>query len=211
MLKKIILTLFFCLVASMALASEEEELNTFLHKIQQTSRQAEAFSTDFIQEKHLAMLNKPVIFRGHLSLIRPDKLRWQFTSPLPSALIFNGEQGMRCDSEGEATPFLLSSDPVMRVVAEQLWNWLGGDYLKLSKLYRLSKMEPASLVIHFDKEGAISKILSRVTIRFNEKSLQPEQVKIVERGGDFTRIFFKNPQLNIPLADDLFSRCDINE
>lgn len=101
----------------------------------------------FTQEKQLAMFDAPVKFRGRLAMEPPDRLRWEFTSPIPSALIFNGSSGLRCSDGAEPAHFSLKDDPVMKVVAEQLWLWLGGDYSSLENRYLLEKKGEASLLV----------------------------------------------------------------
>ena len=210
----VLITLLSCILLAspvVGTVTKDHNLDVFLQQLQIASEKTSSYTTNFTQEKHLAMLTQPVIFSGKLSLVRPDKLRWQFLSPLPSTLIFNGDKGLRCDAEGESASFTLASDPVMKIVSEQLWSWLGGDYQKLATQYQLSKDDRATLVVNFDRKQPIADFLSQVRIRFDEETLQPKMVEIVEKGGDFTRIFFTESQLNETLTDTLFSRCELND
>jgi len=63
-----------------------------------TGRAAPAISLEcaVYQEKHLAMLAKPVVFTGRMSMRRPDMLRWEFKHPIPSVFIINGSRVFRC-------------------------------------------------------------------------------------------------------------------
>ena len=206
-----VLSYIFLANPALGTVTEDHNLKVFLQQLQDASEQTSSYTTKFSQEKHLAMLAQPVIFTGKLSLVRPDKLRWQFLSPLPSTLIFNGDKGIRCDAEGESASFTLASDPVMKIVSEQLWSWLGGDYQKLASQYQLSTEDGATLIVSFDRDQPIADFLSQVRIRFDKKDLQPKMVEIVEKGGDFTRIFFSASRLNETLSDSLFSSCELND
>jgi len=191
-------------------ASESEELSSFLVEIQAASDQVRSFSSEFVQERRLALFTEPVIFHGSLTVVRPDRLRWEFTSPVPSVLIFRGEQGIRCNDKAPPAHFDLGTDPIMRTVAEQLWLWLGGDYSRLNALYLMEKSGPTSLRI-IPKNQAMLDYISSVTITFNKTSRQPEKVEIADPGGDSTIISFNSYVLNNNTSDVLFSLCGTNE
>ncbi len=211
----IIPVLFLCAlllivnVPKSGFASEAEELHSFLEEIQNASEQVHSFSSEFVQERRLALFSEPVIFHGSLNVVRPDRLRWEFTSPIPSVLIFNGDQGMRCNDKAAPVDFNLGSDPVMRTVAEQLWLWLGGDYSRLEDHYLLEK-EGTSLRIT-PKDEAVGEYIGAVTIAFNSISKQPEKVEIVEPEGDSTLISFHSYVLNGDTPDALFNTCGNDE
>lgn len=181
------------------------EMDRFFQEIQAVSARVQSFSSEFVQERRLALFAEPVIFHGKLTVIRPDRLRWEFTAPVPSALIFNGKQGMRCTDKAPPAHFDLGSDPIMRTVAEQLWLWLGGDYSKLNEKYHMTS-QGTSLVIT-PKEQVAAEYIGAVTITFNAATKQPEKVLIAEPGGDSTLISFTSNELNGSISDSQFSQC----
>ncbi len=207
------LLLRFVLLAALCFSPADSfaapEMDRFFQEIQAASAQVQSFSSEFVQERRLALFADPVIFHGKLTVIRPDRLRWEFTSPVPSALIFSGKVGMRCTDKAPPAHFDLGSDPIMRTVAEQLWLWLGGDYSKLSDKYNMTSHD-SSLVIT-PKEQATAEYIGAVTITFNAASKQPEKVLIAEPGGDSTLISFQSYVLNGSISETLFSNCAADE
>lgn len=195
---------------SVAWSTEQEDLDSFLKNLQNASDQISSFSSEFVQEKHLALFSQPVLFTGKLAIVRPDRLRWEFTSPIPSVLLFNGDQGTRCSDKQQPEHFQLSSDPIMKTVAEQLWLWLGGDYNRLNSLYNLEKEGDSTLTIR-PKDSQTSEYITAVSITFDVTSLQPRQVDITEPGGDLTRILFAATVMNGELSENLFSDCLAHE
>jgi outer membrane lipoprotein-sorting protein len=187
----------------------EEQLSEFFQEIQNASAKVQSFSCKFVQEKRMALFSEPVIFHGKLTVIRPDRLRWEFTDPVPSALIFNGKSGMRCNDKAPPSQFDLQSDPIMRTVAEQLWLWLGGDYSKLQEKYEMSTKETALIITPKDKKAA--EYIGSITITFNRESKQPDSVVITESGGDRTEMIFNSYVLNGPIAEDNFNKCKVDE
>ncbi len=194
----------------MGLAGESEELTAFLAEIQAASDQVRSFSSEFVQERRLALFAEPIFFKGSLTVVRPDRLRWEFTAPVPSVLIFNGERGIRCNDKAPPVHFDLGADPIMKTVAEQLWLWLGGDYSRLKASYDLAKSGPSALRIT-PKEQRVSEYISAITITFHETSRQPEKVEIADPGGDTTILSFQAYVLNNDIPDVLFSLCGTDE
>ena len=184
----------------------EASAESLLTKLQDASNRVTTFACGFTQEKNMALFSKPVRFQGLLYVERPDKLRWEFVSPVPSVLVLNGEQGARCDERMVAERFSLKTDPVMRAVAQQLWLWLGGDYMSLEERYHVEEKGDDTIVVTPSDPGT-AQYISMVTMVFDEVSLQPEQVVIDEPGGNRTSIVFENPEINIDLAAGLFSGC----
>ena len=187
-------------------AADDTDLDVFLDRIQQVSDTVHSFSCSFSQEKRLALFSAPVSFQGKLYIDRPDKLRWEFIAPVPSALLFDGNEGRRCDDQMASSRFNLATDPVMSIVAKQLWLWLGGDYQGIDKLYSLEK-EGASTLVVTPTDNDTGQYISSVRISFDEMSLQPRKVEISEAGGDLTIIAFHDPVINTELAVTLFKDC----
>jgi outer membrane lipoprotein-sorting protein len=192
------------------LAGESGDLAAFLAEIQAASDQVRSFSSEFVQERRLALFAEPVFFKGSLTVVRPDRLRWEFTAPVPSVLIFNGERGMRCNDKAPPVHFDLGADPIMKIVAEQLWLWLGGDYSRLRASYDMAKSGPSALRIT-PKEKRLSEFISAITITFDRTSRQPEKVEIADPGGDTTILSFQAYVLNTDTPDSLFSLCGTDD
>jgi outer membrane lipoprotein-sorting protein len=205
-----VLPLFFLLfltcIPNDVLGAPQEDLRLFLRKIQKSSDKARSFSAEFTQEKILTLFSRPVHFKGKLYIVRPDRLRWEFISPVPSALIFRGEEGLKCRDGADPTRFNLSEDVVMKMVAGQLWLWLGGDYMKMAELFSLEKTAVSTLKVT-PVDEKIAGFISSVTIMFDQKTFQPLKVEIAETGGDLTRIFFHSIIINEELSEKLFSQC----
>lgn len=206
----VVIVLSLSLHVSVARATEQDDLEIFLKNLQNASDKVTSFSSDFVQEKHLALFSQPVHFTGKLVIVRPGRLRWEFVSPIPSVLLLNGDQGTRCNDSQQPEHFQLSSDPIMKTVAEQLWLWMGGDYNRLNSLYNLEKKGDSTLVIR-PRESQTSEYITAVTISFDATSLQPRIVEISEPGGDLTRIQFGVSLMNGELPENSFTQCLAHE
>ncbi len=190
--------------------SKDISLEELLLDIRKKSSALTTLSCDFTQKRSLALFNKPIVFQGQLALIRPDKLRWEFISPVPSVLIFNGDKGIRCNDNDKPVKFDLANDPVMKMVAEQLWTWLDGDYSRLEKEYAIKKTGDSAILVT-PKNQKTSNLIKNISIVFDGENRQPKSVTILEPGGDKTLITFNDYQLSPTLPDTTFTTCFISD
>ena len=141
-----------------------------------------------------------------MELVRPGKLRWENIEPIPSVLIFAGEKGLRCNDDAEPVHFELEKDPIMKMVAEQIWTWVDGDYARLQNKYDISLSQERMITL-VPRSGEFADIITSVTINFDDHSLQPQTIHIKEVEGDTTTIRFSGYRLNEPVEDNLFTTC----
>jgi outer membrane lipoprotein-sorting protein len=113
---------------------------------------------------------------------------------------------MRCTEGHAPVNFDLQSDPIMQMVAEQLWLWLEGDYARLQKDYIVAQTGESTLKITPLAEHT-STIIESVTLIFDETSRQPGSVTIAEPSGDVTVIEFTDHSLDPTLPEELFTQC----
>ncbi len=208
-----ILMILFCIVVPISAGADsgrEEGLDALLSDIQNKSNQFQSLTCQFSQERHLSLFSRPVLFKGTLAIIRPDHLRWEFRDPVPSVLIFSGNMGLRCTDNTPPVHFDLASDPIMRMVAEQLWTWLNGNYKKLEDTYAVSLRAPSSLLIT-PKDQGVAGFIQSIAITFSTESRQPELVEITEPGGDKTIIRFHDFIFNVQLPAATFTQCSSHE
>ena len=205
--KLILMLLPLLFIAPPVFAEDNGKLSSFIHDVEAKAATVKTLTCTLKQERHLAIFARPVIFQGRMALEKPDKLRWEFTSPIASVLIFNGAKGLKCSGNNEPQRFNLTTDPIMQMVSKQIWTWVNGSYTTLQEQYRIVLLEPGPCLVLTANDPKIAKAISSVKISFNPDSLQPTTVRIQEPGGDHTVISFSDFILNQPLNQSLFTRC----
>lgn len=188
------------------LAASGAELAGFLSRVGERAAGAHKVACKFEQQRFLAIFTEPVIFHGRLVVSRPDKLRWENISPIPSVLIFSGDEGLRCNADAPSMRFDLRTDPVMKMVAEQIWTWADSAYEKLADQYAISLVEPFTLELA-PLKGGLAETVEVIRVSFAPESYQPEQVVIEEKQGDKTVLRFYDYDLSPMIDDSLFSVC----
>ena len=186
---------------------KQMDLEAFLEKVEQEAAAVDSFSCSFIQTRHLAIFPSPVEFSGRLVLVRPDRLRWEFMEPIPSVLIISGKNGMKCSGKSPVRKFSLDSDPVMRVVADQLWAWTSGSYRQLGDTFTFELLAGLTLSLK-PLQNVTGSFVEQIRIVFDPETFQPVEIEIREPGNeDRTVIHFSDYRRNIMPGDHLFTEC----
>ncbi|MBU0673132.1 MAG: outer membrane lipoprotein carrier protein LolA [Proteobacteria bacterium] len=176
-----------------------------LDAVQERSAGISSFSSRFVQTRYLSIFPQPVKFSGQLTMARPDRLRWEFLEPVPSVLLLDGRQGMKCDGDAPPRVFNLDADPVMRMVARQLLAWTSGTYRDVRENFDFDLI-PGPGLGFTPKAGGAENVISRIEVIFEPETLQPLSVSINEPGGDHTLIVFAEYREITPSAT-LFNTC----
>ena len=72
------------------LTSEQEK--QVLAKMEKSSNALRTLQCDFVQSKRMKLLSKEMQSKGVLYFVKPDKIRWQYTTPYDYTFIMNGDK-----------------------------------------------------------------------------------------------------------------------
>ena len=163
----------------------------------------EAISADFVQEKHLPILVKPLVSTGRMFYRRPDALRWEYTSPLKSVLLMrNGETRRFVQSDQGLVEDAGARMQAMQFVMPEISGWLEGRF-EDNPLF-VAALEDNGRILLVPKDSAMSRFIQRIELILSERPGVIDEVVIVEGENAFTRIVFDNTRINPVLADSLF-------
>ena len=178
----VVLSLFFVLVSSCAY-SEQQPIR--LHSIQ----------ADFVQEKHLEILVRPLVSTGTFTFQAPQSLRWEYQTPVPSILIMHGGRVKKfIERDGtlvEDKGMRLNS---MQVVLAQISSWLDGRFSD-NDMFRVSFPDERTVLLT-PKEQAFAGLISTIELKLADQQGLLDGVTIFEGPGAYTRMTFKNRVLN---------------
>ena len=158
---------------------------------------------NFIQEKHLKILSKPLISKGTFYYQAPQSLRWEYTSPFQSILLTHngnikryvkGNDGFIQDSGAELQ--------AMQVVLQEITLWLRGRFNDNPNFNAV--LEPGPKIVLTPKEKSFAAIIQRIELMLSNQPGIIETVRIYENDNSYTKFMFDNVRLNTPLKDSLF-------
>lgn len=192
---KTLLLVAALLVAPLAPAFGGDHEDPGLQELMRGMAETAGVSADFREVKELALLAEPLVSRGTLYFIPPDRLARHTRSPSPSSLIVDGDQLTVADPAG-GDQVELSRNPVARLFVDNLIVLFSGDLAELRRRY----------VPHFEsgeghwslalepRRSPIKDLIARITLRGDGNSLR--QMEVLETDGDRTRTFLSRVQVD---------------
>jgi outer membrane lipoprotein-sorting protein len=160
---------------------------------------------DFVMIRKVAVLKEALSSRGRVMIGGKGKLRFETTHPSRSIIVINGEEGwLHYPELGVTKRFELSTDPVMRIMSEQLAALTKGDFTALKSMYSIVDKQSGtkSLTPIDPRIKKLFKILHVTLLDGNVIS----KVEMISANGDTTTLRFENPVLNAPLDPSFFEK-----
>ena len=185
------ITVWLCLIAALPFNRSLAEEPLHLKSVQ----------ADFVQEKHLKILVRPLVSTGTFTFQAPQSLRWEYRTPVPSILLMHGgrvKKFVERDGrlmEDQGMPF-----DSMQVVLGQLSNWLDGRFAD-NDMFRVSFADDHTVLL-VPRQQALAGLIDRIELQLADRKGLLNGVTIYEGPDSYTRMTFDNTVLNrqIPAA-----------
>lgn len=211
-MRRVLLILFtihcsiFCGWAQTKLAAEQQK--QIIEKIDNSAAAVTGMQCDFIQTKSMKLLSKEMKSEGVMYFKKPNKLRWQYTSPYDYTFILNGDK-VRIKSSKSTQNINVQGNKIFRQITGIILNSITGGGLKSTsdftvEMYKSDKTYFAKL---YPKKKEVKQIYNVIEIHFNPSLTMVNMVKMEEKTGDVTLVRLNNIKLNATANEKLF---DIN-
>lgn len=172
--------------------------------LRETAANVATVKAEFIQEKHMTILTRPLISRGTFLFQAPDSLKWEYTQPFKSVLVLHKGQTRRyVDKEGVLVEDATAGLQSMQMVVQQITQWLNGRFDDNPAFSAV--LEPGPKIVMTPQEKALARLIQRIEIELSHRPAVIESVTIYESEDSYTRLVFQNVTLNMPLDDTAFS------
>lgn len=175
----------FLLLASLAslpaIAADESAEREALAAVQ---TQGDVVRGDFVQEKHLAELDQPLISKGRYVIARDHGLIWRVQDPLTTTLIIS-QRALLQRSQGQET-LRISADkqPGLSVVTAVLLAVFQADTERLKNYFEIESLpaDAGNWALQLQpKQASVAEFISSVKIAGGKNI---ERIDIAEAGGD---------------------------
>ena len=170
------------------------------------------FSVEFIQEREIALFQDTLISRGYCYFSSPDKLRWEFTQPYRSILIYNKGKTSRFDTvDGRLRKLEQGQNELIGTVLGEILFWMRGDFSRSKDTYDLNIFKSPAGKTYRVRLVPLSveflKVIREIDLVFDGKTYMVVRVVLTDGNGDRIVISFDNQKNNQGLNPGLF---DIN-
>ena len=155
---------------------------------------------EFREQKHIALLTKPLESSGMLYFVPPNRLVRFTLKPEPSALIIDGEK-LRFQ-QGDRAEFDLSGSPMARIFIDNFIVLFNGDLPKLKDLYRTNfsaKGENWTLILE-PRKSPLRGLVKEIALRGDRTGIR--EMVMQNRDGDRTSTALDIIETNYHFTDD---------
>ncbi len=174
-----------------------------------------SLSADFLQEKHVSLLKRPLESHGFLCLRRQregkngdtagERLLWAYTHPLRSGFVHEAGKGRLWEGDPSRARSADGREAALiSGIVRHVLQWMDIDPQALRAAYRLEPGDEARSLRLFPRRPAF---FARMDVSFSEDMTSVRRLSFVEAGGDVVRILFSSVEVNRPLP----ARCAAGE
>lgn len=162
-----------------------------------------SLQANFVQEKHMKILARPIVSKGRFFYRQPNAIRWEYETPLQSVLV---------TSNGDIKHFVRAEDGMsetsgqnvqsMQFVMQEIGNWMQGRFDE-SQVFTATLGKDRKIVLT-PKHKAMSRFIQEIEISLSARPGVIDQVVIRDSASSYTQLSFTDVVSNQPLDDALF-------
>ncbi len=200
---KICLFLFSLSMFSQNPLSKSAE-NNFKSSVVRKANNINSFSAEFIQVKHMKMMDDSPQSKGKVYYKSPNMLKWEYLTPYDYQVLFKDSK-LYLMENGELSQVDLSGNKLFAQIGELIAGSLNGKILQADKdftidFYRAGGEIKARII---PNEAHLSSMFKEIWLNFDENQLI-KSVQLIDPSGDYTVISMKNIEINQPISPAVF-------
>lgn len=204
-MKRILYIILMCLTPVLAMAQNEGE-QKIIQKISKAAQSMTSMQCDFVQTKHMKLLNDYMVSYGKMYYQQSSKLRWEYTSPYTYTFILNDSKVLL--KKGNRNDVIdVNQNKMFKEIARMMMNSVVGKCLTDKKDFKISVAETPEQYVAtlLPQKKDMKQMFSKVILYVNKRQLSIAKVEMQEKKGDNTVIELKNIQLNKNINASVFA------
>ncbi|TBW29259.1 outer membrane lipoprotein carrier protein LolA [Gramella sp. KN1008] len=180
------------------------EEDAFKSRVIEKASGINSFSADFMQTRHMNVMDESPESQGRVYYKSPDMLKWEYIRPYDYQLLFRDSK-LYILEEGQLSEVDLSSNKLFGKIGELVAGTVNGKILQADKdftiTYYRDRQNIKAKIIPKDKN--LSGMFREIWVNFNKDHLI-RSVRLIDPSGDYTEIFMKNIKINQSIPPSVF-------
>ena len=183
-----------------------EQQKQIVEKIDKASSAMKTMQCDFTQTKRMKMLSKDMQSKGVMYFKRPDKLRWQYTSPYDYTFIMNGDK-VQIKSMKSTKNIDVQQNKMFRQITNIILSSITGGTLRTSGDFtvELWQQDKSYFVKLYPKKKELKQLYQYLEIWFDPALTKVSTVKMMEKTGDMTIVNLLNTKYGVTINEKMFA------
>ena len=204
MKKCLFLLILFCSTHILLMAQQNED--QIRQKINQTASSLKTMQCDFVQTKHIKMLDQDIVSKGRMFYQQTSRLRWEYTTPYAYIFILNADKVLLKNQQRNDL-IDVNQNKMFKEIANIMMNSVVGNCLTDDKSFKsnISVAEEEWVTTLLPQRKDLKQIFQTIILHFSKKNSIVTKVELIEKNGDKTVIDLKNIKTNETINTNLFS------
>jgi outer membrane lipoprotein-sorting protein len=177
----------------------------FKKQFAQNAQKLSSIRSDFTQEKNLSMLSEKIVSKGKFWYKKDNLVRMEYTHPFRYLLIINKNNVFIKDGQKE-NKISTRSNKMFQQINQLMVDCVKGTALNSPDFKsRVFENSQSCLVELTPLSKGLKELFRNINIIIDKKSFTVNRIDMQEMSGDNTMINFVNKELNVIIADALFT------
>lgn len=199
--------LFLILILSHIIPLSAQQLTEeqIKQKVNQTASAMKTMQCDFIQTKHLKMLNNDFVSHGKMYYQQSNKLRWEYTSPYSYTFILNNDKVLLKNKQRNDL-IDIKQNKLFREIVRIMMSSVVGNCLADDKNYKVSIATIGNewVATLLPQRKDMKQMFPKLVLHFHAKKSVVNTVELYDKNGEKTIIELKNIRINETIHPHMF-------
>lgn len=175
-------------------------------RINSVAAHTNSMTCNFVQTKTLHMLKSKVVSRGNMYYSKPNKLRWEYTSPYHYIFILNGQTVWLKNSKGNSR-INVAQSKMFKEITRIMMSSVLGTCVSNNRDFNVSLQGRGNSwqAVMTPKRNPMKQMFKQIIVYFDMAKSMVSSVKMIEKNGDTTLITLKNIRTSTPVNAKVFS------
>ena len=174
-------------------------------KVNQTASAMKTMQCDFVQTKHLKMLNNDFVSHGKMYYQQSNKLRWEYISPYLYTFILNNDKVLLKNKQRNDL-IDVNQNKLFKEIVRIMMSSVVGNCLTDDKNYEVSIATIGNewVATLLPQRKDMKQMFQKLVLHFNAKKSVVNTVELYDKNGEKTIIELKNIRINETIHPHMF-------
>jgi outer membrane lipoprotein carrier protein len=174
--------------------------------INKTAAALKSMQCDFVQTKHIKLLNEDMVSKGKMYYQQSNRLRWEYVSPYTYTFILNGSKVLLKNNKRNDV-IDVNQNKMFKEIARIMMNSVVGTCLSDEKDFKASMSQNATewIATLQPMRKDMRQMMQYIVLHFSKEKAMVSKVELIEKKGDKTVIELKNFRTNAAIPANTFS------
>lgn len=204
-IKSLLLLLAMCCISAVSYAQDEAQQREIIGKINKAAAEMRSMESDFIQTKHISLMNERMVSEGRMVYSQGNKLRWEYVAPYKYIFILSGSS-VTLKSEKRTDVIDIESNKIFQEIARIMMNSVTGKSLSDASDFKVSISDrgPEWIADLTPQKKEMKQMFKSVVLHFDKSAGVVKTIELLEKSGDKTVIELKNIKKNVTTDEKAF-------